>query len=132
MSKPKNNVTSLLAAIKRNGPSEPVPQSNPEPIKVVKPQAPSPKKGTVKAEPDAAKRKGRGGKPIQFWFHDDDRRLIRELAAWLAGQGLRPTDSLVVRAALRMAKTGSAFLEAYHGEARLDGRLKPVNAAETK
>ena len=128
MSKPKDNVTNLLAAIQRKGPSAPISESKTEPAKG---QAPSPKKSTVKPEPDKAKPKGRVGRPIQFWFHDEDRRLIRELAAWLAGQGLRPTDSLVVRAALRMAKTGGALLDAYHEEARLDGRLKRVNAAET-
>jgi hypothetical protein len=132
MSKPKDNVTSLLAAIQRKNPSAPASKSKPEPAKVIKAQTLSTKKRAVKPEPEEAKPKGRGGRPIQFWFHDDDRRLIRELAAWLAGQGLRPTDSLVVRAALRMAKTGGALLEAYHEEARLDGRLKRVNATETK
>ncbi len=64
------------------------------------------------------------GKAVQFWFHDEDRRQIRELAAWLAGQGERPTDSLVVRAALRMADTGGDFLAAYRKTSSLDGRLK--------
>ena len=132
MSKPKDNVTNLLAAIQRKGPTAPVIERKPEPAKVIKAQAPSAKKSAAKPEPDEAKPKGRGGRPIQFWFHEEDRKLIRELAAWLAGQGLRPTDSLVVRAALRMAKTGGALLEAYHEEARLDGRLKRVHAAETK
>jgi hypothetical protein len=66
----------------------------------------------------------RVGKPVQFWMHEEDRRLIRELAAWLAGQGVRPTDSMVVRAALRMAKTNAAFLDAYRDAAQLDGRLR--------
>jgi hypothetical protein len=57
-------------------------------------------------------------------MHDDDRRLVRELSAWLAGQGVRPSDSMVVRAALRFAKTGGAFLEAYWQAAQLDGRIK--------
>jgi hypothetical protein len=61
---------------------------------------------------------------VQFWLHDEDRRLVRELAAWLAGQGVRSTDSLVIRAALRTAKTGGEFLEAYQHASQLDGRLK--------
>jgi hypothetical protein len=64
------------------------------------------------------------GKPVQFWLHEEDRRLIRELAAWLAGQGIRPSDSMVVRATLRMAKAGPALLEAYRQAAALDGRFK--------
>ncbi len=69
-------------------------------------------------------RKRRIGKPVQFWLHEEDRRIIRELSAWLAGQGIRPTDSMVVRASLRMAKTGAGLLEAYRQSAQLDGRLK--------
>lgn len=64
------------------------------------------------------------GKPVQFWLHEEDRQLIRELSAWLAGQGIRPTDSMVVRAALRMTKTGSGLVEAYRKASQLDGRLK--------
>jgi hypothetical protein len=66
----------------------------------------------------------RVGQPIQFWLHQEDRQLVRELAAWLAGQGVRPTDSMVIRAALRTAKTGAGFLDAYREAAQLDGRLK--------
>ena len=68
----------------------------------------------------------RVGKPVQFWLHEADRTLIRELSAWLAGQGIRPTDSMVVRAALRMARTGPGLLECYRHAASLDGRLKPT------
>ena len=75
--------------------------------------------------------KGRVGKPVQFWLHEEDRLLLRELAAWLAGQGIRPTDSMVVRAALRMARTGSELLEAYHQASQLDGRLKQHKTVET-
>jgi hypothetical protein len=35
-----------------------------------------------------------------------------------------PTDSLVIRAALRTAQTGTALLQAYRRAAELDGRLK--------
>ena len=57
-------------------------------------------------------------------MHDEDRKLIRELSAWLAGQGTRPSDSMVIRAALRLARTGNGLLEAYWQAAKLDGRLK--------
>ena len=68
--------------------------------------------------------KSKVGKPVQFWMHDEDRKLVRELSAWLAGQGVRATDSMVIRAALRFAKTGNGLLEAYWQASRLDGRLK--------
>jgi hypothetical protein len=63
-----------------------------------------------KKEPTAAPlsfviaKKGKRGSGTQFWLHDEDRKLIRELYAWLSNQGVRPNDSVVMRAALRMAK----------------------------
>jgi hypothetical protein len=65
------------------------------------------------------------GKPVQFWMHEQDRKLIREFSAWLAGQGIRPTDSMVIRAALRAVRPGTGYLEAYRQAALLDGRLRP-------
>lgn len=125
MSKQKDNVSNLLAAINRQStqataskPDIELPsgkQAEPkEPTKQVAPRnPPAPKKTKTK----------RGG-PVQFWLHDNDRKVIRELAAWLAGQGLRTTDSQVLRAALRLAKTGSALVESFHEVERLDGRRK--------
>jgi hypothetical protein len=111
----------LLAAIQRRAPSAPAPAA-PEPQTqgtVEKPQSRRKEPREVSEKP-----KPRKGKQIQFWFHEEDGKLVRELAAWLAGQGVRPTDSLVVRAALRTAETGTAFLHAYRKAAELDGRLK--------
>jgi hypothetical protein len=112
---------SLLAAIQRKAPSAPMPVA-PEPrVQVVVQKTESPRK---EPRPVAEKLKPRKGKQVQFWFHEEDGKLVRELAAWLAGQGVRPTDSLVIRAALRTAETGTAFLQAYRKAAELDGRLK--------
>jgi hypothetical protein len=130
MNKSKDNVTSLLAAIQRKAPAEhPAPENPPETSKLAKGGA-QPRKSSTKQESTQQKPKARVGSAITFWFHDEDRRLIRELAAWLAGQGLRPTDSMVVRAALRMAKTGGALVEAYRQEAELDGRIKRNKTSE--
>ena len=116
-SKPKSsNVSNLLAAIQRKAPTGPTPAPSTatavENLPVKRPSA-------RKEEP-----RSRVGKPVQFWLHDEDRKIVRELAAWLAGQGLRPTDSMVIKAALRMSKTGGELLEAYQQAAQLDGRLK--------
>jgi hypothetical protein len=104
---------SLLAAIQRKT-STPAPAAPSASL-----EAPPAEKAATAA---SASRKV--GKPVQFWLHEGDRKIIRELAAWLAGQGIRPTDSMVVRAALRMAKTGPGLLECYRDAALLDGRLK--------
>ena len=115
---------SLLAAIQRKVPSVPAP-SDPEPKPPATPEAQvQPRRKEPRAVMPADKPKRRKGKQVQFWFHEEDGRLVRELAAWVAGQGLRPTDSLVIRAALRTAQTGAGLLLAYRRAAELDGRLK--------
>jgi hypothetical protein len=110
MSKPSKQDT-LLAALQRK-------------TSVPSPEPPlTPGNGAPAVEPVKAVA-GRIGKPVQFWLHEEDRKLIRELSAWLAGQGIRPSDSMVVRAALRMANPGAAWLDCYRSAALLDGRLK--------
>jgi len=112
----------LLAAIQRKAPTAPV-IAEPKPQSPVNVEQPEPRR--KEPRPVAAEKpKRRKGKQVQFWFHEEDGRLVRELAAWLAGQGLRPTDSLVIRAALRTAQTGTGLLQAYRRAAELDGRLK--------
>jgi hypothetical protein len=128
-SKPKSaKVTSLLDAIQRKTPenSTLAPESSAE--TVTQPRSRRHRISRAAATPPSTSKRG---KPVQFWLHDEDRRLVRELAAWLAGQGVRSTDSLVVRAALRTAKTGGEFLEAYRHALQLDGRLKPHRTHES-
>jgi hypothetical protein len=125
MSKPKNNVNDLLAAIKRQPTNatpeketgEALPAKQSEGKTSARPVAP-------KKLPTEKKQKRKIGRAVQFWMHDEDIRLVRELSAWLAGQGIRPSDSLVIRSVLRLAKTGGGLLDAYAQAARLDGRLK--------
>ena len=125
MSKAKNNVNDLLAAIKRQTPAAsaaPAPKAE-----VLTPAFPSEapaRKKTPHQNSEKKAAKSKKGSPVQFWMHDEDRKLVRELSAWLAGQGVRPSDSMVLRAALRYAKTGNEFLECYWQASRLDGRLK--------
>ena len=125
MSKPKNNVNDLLAAIKRQ-PTSPTSEKSAPESESVKQKAveEAPKRETPKKSIAEKRPKNKSGKPVQFWMHDEDRKLIREISAWLAGQGIRPSDSMVIRAVLRVAKTGTALLEAYRQAAKLDGRLK--------
>ena len=111
-----SNVSNLLAAIQRKAPSGPTSET---PTAAAGADQTAKRKSARKEEP-----KSRVGKPVQFWLHDEDRKIVRELAAWLAGQGLRPTDSMVIKAALRMSKTGGDLLEAYRQASQLDGRLK--------
>jgi hypothetical protein len=121
MSTAKSSKTnSLIAAIQRKVPDSPASAHSPAPQIA---SAETRRRRSTRRVAAAAP-KSRVGKATQFWFHDEDRRLVRELAAWLAGQGVRPTDSLVIRAALRTVKTGEQFLEACQDASQLDGRLK--------
>jgi hypothetical protein len=123
-SKP-SNVNSLLAAIQRKAPSAPA--AAPPVVDSVKPAAVvevSPRRKAVRRAETLPASKSRVGKPVQFWLHDEDRQIVRELAAWLAGQGIRTTDTMVIRSALRMAKTGGELLNAARQASQLDGRLK--------
>ena len=126
MSSKKNNVSDLLAAIKRQPTAPTQEKVEAATVPVVAPETTEPMKRHPSGKPTATKKsvEGKRGKPVQFWMHDDDRKLVRELSAWLAGQGVRPSDSMVIRAALRLAKTGSGLLEAYWQAAKLDGRIK--------
>jgi hypothetical protein len=125
MKKSKNNVNTLLAAIKRQ-PTNATSEKKIEealPVKTPETEKHSRSESLQKAAPEK-KTKSKMGKPVQFWMHDEDRKLVRELSAWLAGQGIRPSDSMVIRAALRFAKTGGGLIEAYWQAAKLDGRIK--------
>ncbi len=119
-----SKVDGLLAAIQRKAPStpEPAPEQQQEPAALAV-TAPEPRRKAA-THPAATNQTKSRGMPVQFWLHDEDRRLVRELAAWLAGQGERPTDSLVIRSALRMATTGGDLLKVYRQASQLDGRLK--------
>jgi hypothetical protein len=122
-SKTKSKADSLLAALQRTVPDRP--STAPQATVDVATETPQRSRAANRPRRSAlAKTKGRG-QPAQFWFHDEDRALVRELAAWVAGQGIRTTDSLVIRAALRAAKTGPEFLDAYRQASKLDGRLSP-------
>ena len=127
-SKPQSKAAGLLAALQQKVPAvieiAPEPQQESAPA-IADDAAPGPRL----AASTSRTTKSRAGKPVQFWIHEEDRRLLRELAAWLAGQGERPTDSMVIRSSLRVTKTGAEFLKAYRDASLLDGRLKQRKSA---
>jgi hypothetical protein len=88
--------------------------TQPEPISEPRPR---PKPRAVKAPKSRPK-------PAQYYFYEEDRRAIRTLAAWLAGQGERPSDARVIRAVLQTARAGPDLLKAYRHTAQTDGRLR--------
>jgi hypothetical protein len=64
------------------------------------------------------------GKPVNIYLHDADQVRIRELAAYLASEGLRVSDSQVIKAALLLARPDKRLLNAYLEIRGADQRYK--------
>ena len=64
------------------------------------------------------------GKFSSIYLNPEDQRILRELSLWFSGQGRKINDTLIIRTALRAARTGSEFLTAYDEAAGSDRRYK--------
>lgn len=64
------------------------------------------------------------GKAVNIYLHDADQMRIRELAAYLASEGLRVSDSQVIKAALLLAQPDKRLLKAYLDIKGADRRYK--------
>jgi hypothetical protein len=64
------------------------------------------------------------GKPVNIYLHEADQIRIRELAAYLANEGLRVSDSQVIKAALLLAQPDKRLLKAYLDIRGADQRYK--------
>lgn len=121
-----SKASDLLKLLSEQTPSAPPPESKaPAPAASQQPANKKPKqKATTTPKPAAATpRRGRG---VHLWFHEEDEKLIRELSVWLHTQRPRINDSLVIKAVLRAAKTGSALLAAYDEAVKIDGRKRHI------
>src|ERR1035438_7658334 len=117
-----DKASALLSLIQTEAiePSAIAPAADPKPAR-------KPVKTAAVPVPQTAKGKtviGAPGKRTQVFLHDGDRRIIRELVAYFAGQGNRVSESLVIKAALRMAKPGGDLMRAYQEAAAQDRRFK--------
>jgi hypothetical protein len=64
------------------------------------------------------------GKAVNIYLHDADQIRIRELAAYLASEGQRVSDSQIIKAALLMAQPDKRLLKAYVEIRGADQRYK--------
>ena len=53
-----------------------------------------------------------------------DRQKIREVSMWFAAQGIKVSDSMIVRCALRMITPNKGLIDIYHQARALDQRVK--------
>jgi hypothetical protein len=120
-----NKTEDLLRVLEQKTPSlvatpQAVPAATPAPSARQETKPP-----TLKADPPVgASQQAIRGKAIQFYLHDADEKLIRELAVWLMSNRKRINDSLVIKAVLRAAKTGPELLAAYDAAVQVDGRIR--------
>jgi hypothetical protein len=61
-------------------------------------------------------------KTAAFWLDDEDRSLFRELTVTAVQHGIRPSDSLIVRAALRLVLRDPRMVEQMRELLEQDGR----------
>lgn len=96
----------------------PLPPEQPDPRPVRK-RAPR-----VTAQPGTkTKEKMTGtGKPAAFWVDDSDRQIFHELGMLLYTQGIKPSDSLILRAAIRLMPKDHRFIEQIRALQTQDGR----------
>jgi hypothetical protein len=64
------------------------------------------------------------GKAVNIYLHEPDQVRIRELAAYLASEGLRVSDSQIIKAALLMAQPDKRLVRAYLEIKEADQRYK--------
>lgn len=127
MATKSSKASSLLALIQTapTEPSEVAPTGPPSPQASSRRAAPQSRKA-ARREPKVTQAEvtGRTGSRVTIFLHEGDRRIIQELMAYLAGQGRRVSESIVIKAALRTANPGQALLNAHEEAARQDQRFK--------
>lgn len=110
----------MLAQIKGNTTSEPKAEPSTIPLGGVKLQvrktghtelSPEPVHAAP-AEPDPRRKPSQsGGKPAAFWLDDTDRAILREFGVMMYAEGIKPSDSLVARAGLRLLPRDHRFMD---------------------
>jgi hypothetical protein len=84
--------------------------------------APDLKRKEFDSVPASKSKSYRPGKSKLLYFGSEEYEIFRELTVWVASQGIRPSDSLIARAALVMIKPGQAFREALEAVLARDKR----------
>ena len=62
------------------------------------------------------------GRQAAFWLDDEDRGIFREVGMLLYTQGIKPSDNLVFRAALRLMPRDHRLMEQIQLLVEKDGR----------
>ena len=118
----------LIAQISQNVkvPAPPTGGSDvPKPIEDPKVEKPEKPRRTIrkKSKPEVAALTGiSSGRQAAFWLDDEDRGIFREVGLLLYTQGIKPSDNLVLRAALRLMPRDHRLMEQIRVLVEKDGR----------
>jgi hypothetical protein len=77
---------------------------------------------SAKSKPVATALHGSSGRQAAFWLDDEDRGILREVGMSLYAQGIKPSDNLVLRAALRLMPRDHRLIEQIKVLLDRDGR----------
>src|SRR5271165_5915746 len=108
----------------------------PAPESVSSGDVPKPNEGQKSQQPEKARRATRkknkpavgglpgisSGRQAAFWLDDEDRSIFREVGMLLYTQGIKPSDNLVFRAALRLMPRDHRLMEQIQLLVEKDGR----------
>ena len=75
-------------------------------------------------KPDKTSTVSTRGKAVNIYLHHTDRARTRELAAYLANEGLRVSDSQIIKASLLLAQPDKRLVKAYLDVKGADQRYK--------
>jgi hypothetical protein len=82
-----------------------------------------PRVSRVKSKPLAPAAAGTSsGRQAAFWLDDEDRAIFREVGMNLYSQGIKPSDNLVLRAALRLMPRDHRLIDQIRILLENDGR----------
>ena len=109
----------LIAQIAENVRVPPVQDGSHQEQKPAKEQKRS-RVSPVKRKPAAAGTSS--GRQAAFWLDDEDRAIFREVGMNLYSQGIKPSDNLVLRAALRLMPRDHRLIEQIRILLENDGR----------
>jgi hypothetical protein len=76
----------------------------------------------TKSKPVVPAFHGSSGRQAAFWLDDEDRGILREVGMSLYAQGIKPSDNLVLRAALRLMPRDHRLIEQIKALLERDGR----------
>jgi hypothetical protein len=85
-------------------------------------QVKAPKITRAKSKPIVTAFHGSSGRQAAFWLDDEDRGILREVGISLYAQGIKPSDNLVLRAALRLMPRDHRLIEQIKTLLDRDGR----------